>query len=67
VQVDPIKPKLKAPGTQRLKLKHAKPLSSFAFNFNLRRYIVDVPFFDRLESGNLTPVGRCRLTLSNPR
>jgi len=39
VQVDPIKPTLKAPGTMRLKLKHVKLLSSFAFNFNLRRYI----------------------------
>jgi len=38
VQVDPIKPTLKAPGTKRLKLNHGKPLSSFAFNFNLRRY-----------------------------
>ena len=38
VQVDPIKPTLKAPGTKRLKLKYDKLLSSFAFNFNLRRY-----------------------------
>ena len=38
VQVDPIKPTLKAPGTKRLKLKHDKVLSSFAFKFNLRRY-----------------------------
>ena len=38
VQVDPIKPTLKAPGTQRLKLKYDNPLSSFAFKFNLRRY-----------------------------
>ena len=38
MQVDPIKPTLKAPGTMRLKLKHGKPLSSFAFNPKLRRY-----------------------------
>jgi hypothetical protein len=38
VQVDPIKPMLKAPGTKRLKLEYDKLLSSFAFNFNLRRY-----------------------------
>ena len=38
VQVDPIKPTLKAPGTKRLKLKYDKLLSSFAFNFNLRHY-----------------------------
>ena len=42
MQVDPIKLTLQAPGTQRLKLKGDKLLSSFAFNFafkfNLRRY-----------------------------
>ena len=39
MQVDPIKPNLKAPGSKRLKLKYDEPLSNFAFNFNLRRYI----------------------------
>jgi hypothetical protein len=38
VQVDPIKPMFKPPGTKLLKLKYDEPLSSFAFNFNLRRY-----------------------------
>jgi len=38
VQVDPIKPKVKAPGTERLKPNYDEPLSNFAFNFNLRRY-----------------------------
>ena len=38
MQVDPIKPTLKASGAKRLTLKHAKPLSSFAFKFELRRY-----------------------------
>ena len=38
MQVDPIKPTLKAPGTNRLKLKYEKLLSNIAFNFNLRRY-----------------------------
>ena len=42
VQIDPIKPTLKVPGTERLKLKYDKPLSSllqvFASNFKLRRY-----------------------------
>jgi hypothetical protein len=33
-----MKPKLKAPGTWRLKRNNDKLLSSFAFNFNLRRY-----------------------------
>jgi hypothetical protein len=37
VQVDPIKHVLKAPKTKRLKVKVDESLSSFAFNFNLRR------------------------------
>jgi len=40
VQVDPIKPTLKPPGTKRLKQTHDEPLSSFAFKLNLRRYTV---------------------------
>jgi len=39
VQVDPVKPTLKAPGTKRLKLKYDEPPSNFAFKFNLHRYI----------------------------
>ena len=38
VQVDPIKPALKAPGIQRLKLTYDDPLSNIAFKFNLRRF-----------------------------
>ena len=38
VQVDPVKPTLKAPGTKRLKLIYAELLSNFGFKFNLRRY-----------------------------
>ena len=38
VQVDPIKPKLKPPGTKRLKLEYDGQLSNFGFKFNLRRY-----------------------------
>jgi hypothetical protein len=37
VQIDPIKPKFKLPGTKRLILKCEEPLSKFALNFNLRR------------------------------
>jgi hypothetical protein len=40
VQVDPIKPTLKAPGTKRLKVRYEEPLSKFALKFNLRLYIV---------------------------
>ena len=73
VQVDPIKPTLKAPGTTRLKLQYDGPLSKFAFKFNLRQYnpgevlaacnTIDSCFslFDADQ------IGRCRLTLSNPR
>jgi hypothetical protein len=39
VQVDPMKPTLKAHGTKRLKLKFDILFSNFAFKFNLRRYI----------------------------
>ena len=42
VQVEPMKPLLKAPGAKRLKPKCDKLLSSFAFNFNLRPYNVVV-------------------------
>jgi len=38
VQVDPIKPKLKPPGTKLLKPEYDGLLSKFGFNFNLRRY-----------------------------
>jgi len=38
VQVDPIKPIVKASGTKRLNPGYDKLLSSFAFTFNLRRY-----------------------------
>ena len=41
MQVDPIKPKLKPPGTKRWKLKRVILLSNFAFKFNLRRYSPD--------------------------
>ena len=38
VQVDPMKPNLKPPGTKRLKLNCGILLSTYAFKFNLRRY-----------------------------
>ena len=38
MQVDPIKPALKAPRTQHLKPIYNEPLSNFAFKFILRRY-----------------------------
>jgi hypothetical protein len=38
VHVDPMKPKLKPPGTKRLKLASDGLLSNFGFEFNLRHY-----------------------------
>ena len=80
VKVDPIKPKLKAPGTKRLKLKCDEQLSNVAFNFNVRRYnkvearrtqvvIKQVSNKWRLALKRLqhNVVGRCRLkTMSKP-
>ena len=42
MQVHPIEPPLKAPGTKRLKLKCDIMLLTSAFKFNLRRYTEDV-------------------------
>ena len=42
MQVDPIKPTLKAPGTNRLKRKCDEVPSSFAFKLILRRYFMGV-------------------------
>jgi hypothetical protein len=39
MQVNPIKPMLKAPGTDRLRLKIDQLLSTSAVKCNLRRYI----------------------------
>jgi hypothetical protein len=58
MQVDPIKPTLKAPGTKRLKLKYYSLPSSFAFKFNLRRY-TKVEAHKTLRDAT---VGRCTLT-----
>jgi hypothetical protein len=38
VQLHPITPTLKLPGTKGLRLKYDELLSSFAFDFKLRRY-----------------------------
>ena len=40
VQVDPMKSQLKVHGSKHLKLTYDGLLSSFAFNFNLRHYLV---------------------------
>jgi len=49
VQVDPIKPKLKASGTKRLTLQSDEPLSNVAFKIDLRRYTEDLASTDICE------------------
>ena len=54
VQLDPIKPMLKPPGTKHLKLNCDGLLSSFAFESNLRRYnTVQKGLADYLETKRL--------------
>jgi hypothetical protein len=60
-----MNPMLKAPGIKRLKLICDAPLSNVAFNFELRRYILDILYV--YEQQREDTVGRCRLTISNPR
>ena len=70
MQVDPIKPMLKPPGTKRLRLEYDGLLSNFGFKFNLRRHTEamksDVVNFFYGMGVTEDKVGRCRLTLSNP-
>jgi hypothetical protein len=54
VQVAPIKPTSKTPGTKRLRLKCDDPLSHFAFNFHLRRYAMELAGLKTL-ADKLTP------------
>jgi len=70
VQVDSMKPTLKAPGCKRSKLRYEELLSTFAFKFNLRRYNLggftadDEASVVKIQAA--AKVVRCRLTLSNP-
>jgi len=70
VQVDPLKPKLKPPGTRRLKLKCDTLLSTSAFKFYLRRYTWARSRASSAAAASRTStsarsgtVGWCRLTL----
>jgi len=58
VQVDPMKSKLKPPGTKRLKEQCNILLSKSAFKINLRRYTVEPPADERVqEPGGCARVG----------
>ena len=39
-------------------MKHDRPLSNFAFNFNLRRYLKEYPDLFKEEAGNQAHVTR---------
>jgi len=67
VQVDPTKPTLKPLRSKRLKPEHEILLSNFAFNFKLRRYNLEMAGERSVACFEMREVGRCRLTLSNPR
>ena len=43
MQVEPVKPELKAPGSMLLQLKYDEPPSNFVLNFNSRLYPADDP------------------------
>ena len=51
MQVDLIKPALKAPGVEPFKPTCDVLLSNFAFNFNLRHYTVEI--FENILSNNI--------------
>jgi hypothetical protein len=66
VQVDPIKPTLKAPTTERLKLYNDELLSNAALKVNLRGYNTgysSIALALALPPGGRLVVGRCRMTL----
>ncbi len=54
VQVDPIKPMLKAPGMNRLNLNYNELLSDTGFNFDLRRYIMALSYLHAHQAGAYT-------------
>jgi len=66
VQVDPVKPTVKAPGTKRLQVEYDELLSSLAFKFKWRRYNAAARFGGKLDVFVSNVVRRCKLNRSNP-
>jgi hypothetical protein len=66
VQVDPIKPKLKPPGTKRLKRKCDIVLSTLAFKINLGRYNKGCCLVDQCAAPRKQPTTNNRLPLTCP-
>ena len=70
MQVDPIKPILKAPKAERLKQCFDQLLSNLAFKLDLRRYSeaarILAPGGTFVMTDNNPKVGRCILTVSKP-
>jgi hypothetical protein len=60
VQIDPIKPALKAPRSKRLELRYDELLSNVAFKFDLRRYIMDAEMYDGMSTFNEATPGIAR-------
>jgi hypothetical protein len=61
-----MEPKLTPPGSKRLKLNSDEPLSSFGFEFNLRRYSMadyQVSLSAGRHAGPTNVVGQWQLTL----
>ena len=68
MQVNPIKPTLKAPVSNSLKQKNHTLLSHVAFKFNSRHYImVSAKTEAKKLAGSIRMVRRCRLTPGCPR
>jgi hypothetical protein len=57
MRVGPAKLELKPPGSKRLNLKCGVLLSSFAFKFNLRRYIMGDDGIDTIADAARTTAG----------
>jgi hypothetical protein len=73
-RLNPVEARVETNCIQRLQLKYNEPLSNFAFNFHLRRYIKGMAELGATRAALYREhvrtksawVGRCRLTVSKP-